>query len=620
MLTIPIEQQIKTHPLVKECIVFGIGKEVPGVIIIPTNATKTEEEVLNELWPTIKEINTKVEQFSRIMKEMIKILPTNTKYSISVKGVVQRQLFYEHFKSEIEQVYKDAEMSGSFDYKTSSMSLEEIENFILDIFREIGCPIASTTDDLYKSGIDSLQAITVWGHIHRKLTKDVTRNVVYDYSNIKKLSQHVFDLTHTSGHKVETSQNSKEIVKTIQNLIDQYSDFSAYSSARKTNSGNNEYVLLTGATGSLGAHVLEQLLQNVNVRKVYCVVRADDKNRSLDRILQSLDRRNIKRPTNCELEKIEPIPFDMVRSMESDLKKSLRSFIPDITKNLTSVIHCAWPVNFNYGLEFFEPHIKSVSDLIKICLSSERKAKFIFCSSISTALCCPTPVPESVINDLSQSAAPMGYGQSKLVCEHIVKNACSQTGIFARSARIGQIVGDTKNGIWNSTEAYPLMIQSAKVLKALPAIPEMLSWTPVDVVANVILDILFEGEAKEQSLGVDGGDVVYNVTTPKLVDWTSDLLPALKNDAGLEFEVVGIDEWLRRLANSPSDAKVNPTIKLLDHFEKLYNSNQKIDVPAFMTLKTESVSPCLKECENVINSGLVKKFVKGWGLESTIKV
>lgn len=47
-----------------------------------------------------------------------------------------------------------------------------------------------------------------------------------------------------------------------------------------------DVVLLTGATGALGAHILHQLLQNSHVRHVYCLAGGDADPR--ERVLESL--------------------------------------------------------------------------------------------------------------------------------------------------------------------------------------------------------------------------------------------------------------------------------------------------------------------------------------------
>ncbi len=69
----------------------------------------------------------------------------------------------------------------------------------------------------------------------------------------------------------------------------------------------------------------------------------------------------------------------------------------------------------------------------------------------------------------------MGYARSKMVAEIIVKAAAKQTGMNARVLRVGQIVGDTQIGQWNSPEAIPLMIRSAVTVGALPALEEVKS-------------------------------------------------------------------------------------------------------------------------------------------------
>ena len=71
--------------------------------------------------------------------------------------------------------------------------------------------------------------------------------------------------------------------------------------------------------------------------------------------------------------------------------------------------------------------------------------------------------------DLRQ-ASGSGYTQSKLVGEYIIQRAVEDSGASACNLRIGQIVGDTKLGLWNENEAPPLMIRSALTLGTLPAL------------------------------------------------------------------------------------------------------------------------------------------------------
>ena len=76
---------------------------------------------------------------------------------------------------------------------------------------------------------------------------------------------------------------------------------------------------------------------------------------------------------------------------------------------------------------------------------------------------------EEPIMDFRQ-ASDSGYTQSKLVGEYIVQTAVEDFGAIACNLRIGQVVGDTKLGLWNENEAPPLMIRSALTLGKLPAL------------------------------------------------------------------------------------------------------------------------------------------------------
>jgi thioester reductase-like protein len=171
--------------------------------------------------------------------------------------------------------------------------------------------------------------------------------------------------------------------------------------------------------------------------------------------------------------KIVCFPSDLSRD-DLGLDKSTLHLL---RKSLTTVIHCAWAVNFNLGVQSFEKqHIKGTYNLLNICLSTTTPspAKLFFCSSISAAAGTPLPavIQETYISDLSH-AQNMGYARSKLITETIIKAAVEQTGMVAKVLRVGQIVGDTQNGMWNSTEAISLMIRSATTIGALPALEEV---------------------------------------------------------------------------------------------------------------------------------------------------
>ena len=200
---------------------------------------------------------------------------------------------------------------------------------------------------------------------------------------------------------------------------------------------------------------------------MYCLVRGTN---PLQRVFESLSERGLK-ASERDQSKILAFSGDLSKS---DLGLDLSS-LALMRREISLVVHIAWPVNFNISLRSFEPHIAGLYNLLQFSLSVKRPepARVFFCSSISVALNTPLPatIPNAPVENFN-SVSPTGYARSKFVGEHITQHA-AHAGARAYVLRIGQVVGDTQNGVWNDQEFLPMMIRSALTLKALPVLPEV---------------------------------------------------------------------------------------------------------------------------------------------------
>jgi thioester reductase-like protein len=272
----------------------------------------------------------------------------------------------------------------------------------------------------------------------------------------------------------------------------------------------------------------------------------------------------------------------------------------EIASNITGLVHCAWSVNFNLSLGSFEADcIAGANNLLTLCLKAQRPepATFNFCSSVSavartTGGFVPEALPESL-----EYAQGMGYAQSKLVTEHICVEAAKSYRIKTRVLRVGQVIADTVHGIWNATEAIPLMMQAALTVGSVPKLDESPLWLPVDVVASTISDI---------SLGSAGAGVM-NIINHQSFHWTRDLLPALHN-AGLSFKELSQKEWISALRASNPDPVTNPPIKLLEFFVSKYDNDLPRTGLTYDTSYAQFLSPSLASAP-VLSQSLVSKFV-----------
>lgn len=328
-----------------------------------------------------------------------------------------------------------------------------------------------------------------------------------------------------------------------------------------------------------------------------------------------------------------------------------------LLSQITCIIHCAWSVNFQLSLQSFEHHIQGLHNLVQLSLRVRfsNPAHFIFCSSISAALGTPRParVPEAPIGNLAH-ASYTGYAKSKLVGERVVQTAVDVYGASATILRIGQVVGDTKQGVWNDSEALPLIVRSALTMGILPELNMMCEWLPVDTLAETVVEIsgllspslpmkneLDDASAPaEEDSTIDrmkksSGDItrqqtefVYNICSPHSFSWASHFVAALTS-AGLKFSLEPPAKWLEQLRaistahpdssgpGSPSaiDPERNPAIKLVDFFEAMFadqGDDAESDRIVFDIGKAKRQSPALRNAPRVVESGLVSKMVAKW--------
>ncbi|KAF5011710.1 hypothetical protein FDECE_2170 [Fusarium decemcellulare] len=630
VLPVPYEHRIRQNELVQDCLVFGVGRAFPGLLVIPSEhaSEKSPEELLELLWPTIEEANQRAEQFGRVSREMVKILPFGTEYPRTDKGTVIRAACYKHFEDIIEQVYQNFESPGNAE--RLALEIPELQQYLLDLLtNRVGIQGLVAETDFFAAGMDSLQAITARANIVRELDlggKTLGQNVVFDYPSVAQLSGYLHSL------RTGSTLQEKSEVEIMQELVAKYSTFEPFKPGTQVPDG--EVVLLTGATGSLGAHILSRLLSLPRVKHVYCLVRASSPTAAQQRVIDSLAQRGLSPHHNSAHERIinslvkggldqyhhsakfTALPADLSLpdlGLGSEVFEAIRS-------TLTSVIHSAWAVNFTLTVRSFEAqHIAGLRHLLDLCLSVpfSRPARLAFISSISAAAGTPSParIAETLVKD-PEHAQNMGYARSKWVAEHVINAAATSTGMEARVLRSGQIIGDSTMGRWNATEAIPLMFRAAVTLGALPALDETPSWIPVDKSAEAVLELSGLASSGDQTAGYfqlqDPSDVVYHVQNPVTVRWTEDILPALAA-AGLDFEVVGQREWVQRLRDGEQDPQKNPTIKLLDFFaEKYDNDKPGRSGLVFETQRTEERSKAIREGYNVVSSGLLAKCVESW--------
>lgn len=617
ILPLNIEGTIRESALVREALMVGNDRLVPGLLVFRSTAAAalSNDELLAAIRPFIDRANSIADEFARLTPDMIAPLAADIEYPATDKNNIIRAAAYSRFEEVIDSLYDDKDqdttkIDGGKDLK---FDVEQLEQFISRLIsQQAGIEVPNMGTDLFAAGIDSLRAAQVRRLLQRDLDlggHSLPTNIVYDAGSVAKLARVLFALR--TGETLEHSVDEDDILK-MEKIIGDTGEFRLWIPG-KLSTPVEDTVVLTGATGALGAHILDQLLDDPKVGQILCLVRGGD---ALGRIDKSMRVRGLCM-VSCDKERAEKVKALTTNNLgEPTLGLSPEDY-EALRESVTLIIHAAWPVNFNISLASLVPHTAGLRNLLELSLSVPFKspARVIFASSISTAFRMPTPanVPEEPIQSLTY-AAPTGYARSKLVGERICSSAAA-SGAAVGVLRIGQISADSVEGIWNDKEAIPILVRSAPEVRALPRLEgdhNICDWMPVDTVARTCLQLIrkLPTEAKEPSF--------YNIKPPHGFSWNEQFLPALRK-AGLEFEDVSLQEWLTRLRSrakelgSAAEAAL-PAVKLVHYYEDTFGG---LGVGLGAGLRFDIQKACrdssaLHQCPQILEAGLVPKMLRHW--------
>jgi acyl transferase domain-containing protein/thioester reductase-like protein/acyl carrier protein/SAM-dependent methyltransferase len=391
---------------------------------------------------------------------------------------------------------------------------------------------------------------------------------------------------------------------------------------------SGKVVVVTGATGSLGSHLVVNLAARPDVRRIVCLNRRS-KQDPKERQRQALLNKGLSLP---------PGAAEKLVVFETDLSKPRLGLPVDdyhtLADSTTHIVHNAWTMNTKWPLRHFEPQLRIMRNMIDLARdaasrfpsSSSDKVTFQFVSSIAAVGHWPLHsgqplVPEERMS--LDSVLPLGYGDAKHICERMLDETLHRFPQRFRGsvARPGQIAACSTSGYWNALEHVAFLIKSSQTLGALPDLPGHLAWAPVDVVAGTLADLLL-------TLPDDVVPYpVYHVDNPVRQPWAG-MVRMLARALGIpEGNIVPFEEWLRRVrTHNPAPQQQqqqeadntarrleggdNPALLLADFFERDFIHMSCGDL----------VLGTARACEHSVtlagakpfDEDLVRLFVKHW--------
>ncbi|KAI9844350.1 MAG: putative NRPS-like protein biosynthetic cluster [Sclerophora amabilis] len=584
----PLEDAIRSSPFVEDVLVVGNGRQSAGALIFRAKvmSEKSDNEFICSIWPEIERLNKSGPAHTIISEDLLFAVDKDElPLEKSSKGTIMRKRADDRFGNVIAKLYGRSDGEQHKPPDSSSVPQITQDEDVLEKISEIVMTVLSLTEairrdaDLFAYGVDSVAAMEIRASVQRLLLppspESLPLNIVYDCGTIEKLTEFVLQRRHGNIiHFEDEIQKMLALAEKYGNLITEpiLTRPKHNDPLNGTKSPAEDHVILTGATGALGAHLLDIYRERDSVSRIVCLVRAKDAASARERVNKSLLVRG-KRTLDTSNDKV--ICFTS-KLGDENLGLPIEIY-NDLASRATIILHAAWAVNFSMRLRSFEKdHIAGVLNLINFALSSDREIPpaFLFCSSTASVMGARgrSPIPEKISTD-PHSSSPLGYSRSKWVAESICRQAHQRSLLRGHIGvlRIGQLCGDTEGGVWNVTEAWPLMLSSVRVTNSLPDLDEPLSWLPVDIAACAVAQVAshLSSPASETA-----ETPVYHVVNSDKTSTWRDLLLWMKN---LEspFAVVSPKDWVSDLENLQGQAAKHPARKLLGLWKNAYASEDK---------------------------------------------
>ena len=374
------------------------------------------------------------------------------------------------------------------------------EELFCNIFSEVlKIPEVGATDNFFEIGGTSINAIKVIVEASKQGVQ-IVFNDLFDQKTPRALAILVngddAENTSVSDDSAEAN-NQPSTVNGQQSTVDaQFSDILSANTLEALHSGKRQPigdVLLTGATGYLGIHILRELLSNYSGR-ILCPIRAEDDEKALNRLkslyfyyFEDFDYFD-ERVTAFTAEVTQPDAFDKIVNGQRSM----------VNGQLT-VINCVANVkHFSAGNDIEMVNIESVRHLITFCLRTGSRLIHISTNSIAGLSVDGKPGPEVKLTEqtfnIGQNIDANKYVYSKYKAEELVLEAIEQQGLNAKIMRVGNLSARQKDGEFQinfNTNNFLATLRAYVVIGMVPyeALDRRFEFSPIDEVASAILKL-----------------------------------------------------------------------------------------------------------------------------------
>ncbi|MGW1596877.1 amino acid adenylation domain-containing protein [Streptomyces sp. NPDC002343] len=410
-----------------------------------------------------------------------------------------------------------------------------LERTITGIWRQIlGTDAVAVDDDVFGLGAQSLQAIQVANRLAVELGRDVKAAWLFQHPTAAALARFLTE----EESDAERPRPAPAVLAPMALPAGTELDPGIRPGVKRTAQDTPRRILLTGATGFVGAHLLAELLAHTDA-EIVCTVRAADVPEAAARVHAALTRHGIT-PDERASARLTALPAGLSRA---GLGLS-RETLSDLAASCDAIFHNAATVSIMRDYATLRAaNTESTRQLLRLAAAGTTPLHYVSTLSVAPPARHSPEVPEAFIP--LHEGLRHGYQQSKWAGEHLLEQA-AERGLPVTVHRLGRVVGPARTGYVNERDFLWSVLRAGIPAGIVPDLFEDEVWAPADFVARSLVHLCLG-----QKDATAAGPVFNHATLPRVrladvYDWV--------REYGYPVLTLPLAKWRERLPRSAGAA------------------------------------------------------------------
>jgi len=397
--------------------------------------------------------------------------------------------------------------------------------------------------NLIELGMDSIMIVRLLRTCRRQLGIELEPGPLFAQPRLEQLVE-----------LIERAESGESAALSEQYLTDLDTDYvpeTGWSEGWAAATGrDSEAVLVTGATGFIGAWVVAKTLRRTDV-EVTCLIRADGNGEARRRLRRHMERYDLW--SDADADRLSVVAGDLTRP-DLGLAASVHE---RLTREIDAIHHYAAEVNWVYPYEALrEVNVEGTRRIIELAANGSPTAIHYMSSMGVYPLEAPREgrYSEQRVRPYAERVR-IGYFQSKLVGERLLAGA-RRAGIPVSVSRASFVNGDADRGQFEvgTGNVFADLVTGCLRLGCAPVSDLQLNLVPVDRLGEALVEVSRRGRV--------GAFNFVNDSMSLDAIWAY-----CRAERDADLEVLPYEQWRGRVADQLDDHPDNPLHSLMPVFE-----------------------------------------------------